>query len=95
MYTNYGQEWFFSKPIDPKNPKASFEGSRLRSPGILAALQMMKFLGAERVALSSTEVYEAGQKGIIQGATLGFSQYCSSRTYEVFPYILTAKNSFT
>lgn len=95
MYTAYGQEWFFRTPVDEKNPMSMFKGKRLRSPGALAALQMMKFLGAERVAMSAPETYEAGQKGIIQGCTLGFSQYAKSRTYEVFPYILTAQNSFT
>ena len=95
MFSSYGQEWFFKTPFDPKDPAANFKGKKVRSPGIVACKVVVKSLGAERVKMSSTEVYEAGQKGIIQGCTLGFSQYVGSHTYEVFPNILWANSSFT
>jgi TRAP-type C4-dicarboxylate transport system substrate-binding protein len=95
MFSSYGQEWFFKDPFDPKDPSANFAGKKVRSPGIVACKVMVKSLGAERVKMSSTEVYEAGQKGIIQGCTLGFSQYVGSHTYEVFPYVLWGGSTFT
>lgn len=95
MFSSYGQEWFFKTPFDPKNPAANFAGAKVRSPGIVSCKIMVKSLGAELVKMSSTEVYEAGQKGIIQGCTLGFSQYVGSHTYEVFPYILWGNSTFT
>ncbi len=95
MFTSYGQEWFFSSEFDPKDPAANFRGKKVRSPGIVACKVMVMALGAERVSMSSTEVYEAGQKGIIQGCTLGFSQYVKSHTYEVFPNVLWGNSTFT
>ena len=95
MFSSYGQEWFFKTPFDPKDPAANFKGKKVRSPGVVACKVMVSALGAERVKMSSTEVYEAGQKGIIQGCTIGFSQYVGSHTYEVFPNILWANSSFT
>ena len=95
MFGSYGQDWFFETPFDPKDPAANFKGKKVRTPGGVACKVMLSYLGAQRVALSSTEVYEAGQKNIIHGCTLGFSQYVGSRTYEVFPHILWRSPIFT
>lgn len=94
MFSSYGQEWFFKTPFDLENPAANFAGKKVRSPGIVSCKIMVQALGAERVKMSSTEVYEAGQKGIIQGCTLGFSQYVGSHTYEVFPHVLWGGPTF-
>ncbi|MBU2634740.1 MAG: TRAP transporter substrate-binding protein DctP [Nanoarchaeota archaeon] len=95
MFGSYGQEWFFKDAWDPKDPAKNFQKKRVRSPGIIAARVLIKYLGAEQVSMSAPEAYEAGQKGIIQGCTLGFSQYANSHTYEVFPYVMFANTTFT
>jgi TRAP-type C4-dicarboxylate transport system substrate-binding protein len=94
MEASYGQEWFFKDDWDPKNPAANFKGKRVRSPGILACRIFLNWLGAEQISMSAPEAYEAGQKGIIQGCTLGFSQYTHSHTYEVFPKVMFANTTF-
>ena len=94
MEASYGQEWFFKEPWDPKDPAANFKGKRVRSPGILAARIFLNWLGAEQISMSAPEAYEAGQKGIIQGCTLGFSQFTHSHTYEVFPNVMFANTTF-
>ena len=94
MEGSYGQEWFFKDPWDPNDIAKNFKKKRVRSPGILAIRYFVNYLGAEQVSMSAPETYEAGQKGIVSGCTLGFSQYVHSHTYEVFPYVMAINTSF-
>ncbi len=95
MDGSYGQEWFMADPFDEEDIEGSFKGKRLRASGGLQISALMKYLGAEHILMPSSEVYEAAQKGIIDGCDQGFAQYVGARTYEVFPYVLFVKNTFS
>ena len=95
MDGSYGQEWFMADPFDEDDILAGFKGKPLRCFGGLQSSALLKYLGAEHILMPSSEVYEAAQKGIIDGCCQGFAQYVGARTYEVFPYVMFVKNSFS
>lgn len=94
MEASYGQEWFLNEPWDTRDFTKNFKKKKIRSSGILAARFFLNYLGAERIGMSAPEIYEAGQKGLIQGCNQGFSQYTHSHVYEVFPYVMFGNTSF-
>jgi TRAP-type C4-dicarboxylate transport system substrate-binding protein len=95
MDGSYGQEWFMADPFDEDDITAGFKGKSLRAAGGLQMSALIKYLGAEHILMPSSEVYEAAQKGIINGCDQGFAQYVGARTYEVFPHVMFAKNTFS
>jgi len=88
MRGDYGEEWFFADPWDPDNLGANFEGKKIRSPGCEAVKIFLSVFGAQHVSMSAPEIYEAAQKGLIDGCTQGMSQYYHTNISEVFPHHL-------
>jgi TRAP-type transport system periplasmic protein len=50
------------------------------------AVEMWKKLGASPLYMPAPSVYESGQKGVLDGAAVGWSNLGTFRFYEVFPY---------
>jgi len=88
MRGDYGEEWFFADPWDPNDLAANFDGKKIRSPGCYSAKLFLSAFGAEHVSTSAPEIYEAAQKGLIDGCTQGMSQYYHTNIWEVFPHHL-------
>lgn len=65
---------------------ADLKGLRMRSEGKLSA-QFLKSQGATPVAVDSSEVYTALQRGSLDGAVSGLSSIVSRKWYEVGNYI--------
>ncbi|GAG01695.1 unnamed protein product, partial [marine sediment metagenome] len=90
MVPSYGGEWFCSEPWDPKDLTRNFKNKKWRVGGGLTipTRALLKYLGAQQVAMSAPEIYEAAQRGLIYGCSQGFSQYAHTHIYEVFPHML-------
>lgn len=94
MYGSYGQEWYFADPWDPEDLAKNFKGKKVRiSAGITSEI-LLNYLGAELVTMSAPKIYESGQRGLIDGAALGISQYVGTHVYEVFPYVMWGNTTF-
>ena len=78
-------EIFSSKPI---RRLEDFKGKMLRTTSGLK--DPLKLLGAEPIFISTAELYNAIQRGTVDGATLAISSYYSEKYYEVAPYIQIA-----
>jgi TRAP-type C4-dicarboxylate transport system substrate-binding protein len=75
--------------INAKHPiklPADLQGLRMRSEGKLSAL-FLKAHGATPVAVDSSEVYTAMQRGALDGGVSGMSSIISRKWYEVGKYI--------
>lgn len=75
--------------INTKHPirlPADLKNLRMRSEGKLSAL-FLKAQGATPVAVDSSEVYTALQRGALDGAVSGMSSIISRKWYEVGKYI--------
>jgi len=65
---------------------ADLKGLKMRSEGKLSA-KFLSAQGATPVAVDSSEVYTALQRGSLDGAVSGLSSIISRKWYEVGPYI--------
>lgn len=82
-FTAYGAaEFYANKPV--KLP-SDLKGLRLRSFGSELS-QLMRDLGASPVTLSSQEIYQATQRGTINGFITGPSSTYARKLYEVVKY---------
>ncbi len=91
MNGSYGQGWYLKEPWDTENPLLSYKGNKFRSASSATYTKFLEYVGGTHVALATSEVYEAGQKGVIDGCSQGFAQYVGGHTYEVFPNVLFFK----
>lgn len=65
---------------------AEFQGKQLRVAGYLAAAY--EALGAETVFVSTEEVYESLQRGVVDGTSFPFDVQIATGVHEVAPYIM-------
>jgi TRAP-type C4-dicarboxylate transport system substrate-binding protein len=70
----------------PIRVPADLKGLKMRAEGKLSAL-FLRSQGATPVAVDSSEVYTALQRGSLQGAVSGLSSIVSRKWYEVGKYI--------
>ena len=78
-------EVFSSKPI---RKQEDFKGKLLRTVSSLK--QPLELLGAAPIFIPTSELYNAVQRGTVDGGTLAVSSYLSEKYYEVAPFIQIA-----
>lgn len=83
-WANYGQLEIASK--DPITKLEDFSGMRLRATGGDAAV-WLQGVGAAPVTMNSGEVYQALQRGTVDGALSGPSSFDQRKWYEVSKYM--------
>lgn len=82
-FAAYGTgEFYATKPVKMPN---DFKGLRLRAYGKESS-DLIRLLGASPVTLSSQEMYQGTQRGIIDGFLTGPSSVYSRKLYEVVKY---------
>jgi len=79
-YFNFGQSEICSK--DPLVKLEDFKGKRIRAGGAVEAL-FVQALGAAPVSIDAGEVYQALQRGTVDGAIGGPSNFDTRKWYEV------------
>jgi tripartite ATP-independent transporter DctP family solute receptor len=82
-YFNFGQSEICSK--DPLVRLEDFKGKRIRAGGAVEAL-FVQALGAAPVSIDAGEVYQALQRGTVDGAIGGPSNFDTRKWYEVAKY---------
>lgn len=82
----YGYAKSYVNTKHPIKLPADLKGLKMRSEGKLSA-QFLKSQGAIPVAVDSSEVYTALQRGSLDGAVSGLSSIVSRKWYEVGKYI--------
>ena len=95
-FDNHNMKWLWTPQVasgqilafkEPVHTLEDFNGRFIRalagSPDKVVIL-----LGAKTVNISVPEIYEAAQRGIINGTLCAFSSYCGRKIYEVLPYTI-------
>jgi TRAP-type C4-dicarboxylate transport system substrate-binding protein len=82
----YGYAESYVNIKHPIKVPADLKGLKMRAEGKLSAL-FLRSQGATPVAVDSSEVYTALQRGSLQGAVSGLSSIVSRKWYEVGKYI--------
>jgi len=82
----YGYAMSYINAKHPIKLPADLKGLRMRSEGKLSAL-FLKSQGATPVAVDSSEVYTAIQRGTLDGGVSGLSSIVSRKWFEVGKYI--------
>lgn len=85
LYQHTSMPYFLSTIKKPVKNMADLKGMKIRELGG-PPTEMWKLLGANPMLLNSTEIYEAAEKGVIDGAGLQWSIIGTFRFYEVFKY---------
>lgn len=86
----YGYAFDYINTQHPIKLPKDFKGLRMRSQGTLSAM-FLKQQGATTVGMDSGEVYTSLQRGAIDGASSGLSDFLSRKWYEVAKYITAIK----
>lgn len=71
------------------------KGMKIRVPETQLMMDTMKALGAEPTPISYSELYTSLQSGVVDGAENGYPGYYSNKFYEVAPYYLLSKHTFS
>jgi TRAP-type C4-dicarboxylate transport system substrate-binding protein len=82
----YGYAKSYVNTKHPIKRPSDLKGLKMRSEGRLSS-HFLKSQGATPVAMDSSEVYTAMQRGALNGATSGLSSIISRKWYEVGKYI--------
>jgi TRAP-type transport system periplasmic protein len=85
-FWNNTSNYFFVATRKPIKTLADLKGMKIRSPGGLVT-DTLKALGAVPVMMPTPEIYEAIEKGIVDGTFLTPSSAMSYRLYEVGKYL--------
>jgi TRAP-type C4-dicarboxylate transport system substrate-binding protein len=80
-----------NKPLDTNTP-AAVKGLLLRTPPNKIWQDSVKALGVTTVGMGKGDLYSAIQTGVINGATLCYSELEESSFYEVMPYMYETAN---
>lgn len=86
----YGYAESYVNTKHPIKVPTDLKGLKMRSEGKLSA-HFLKAQGAVPVAIDSSEVYTALQRGTLDGATSGMSSIVARKWYEVGKYITAIK----
>jgi len=86
----YGYAFDYINTEHPIKVPTDFNGLRMRSQGSLSAM-FLKQQGATTVGMDSGEVYTSLQRGAIDGAGSGVSDFVSRKWYEVAKYVTAIK----
>lgn len=82
----YGYAKSYINNKHPVKVPSDLKGLKLRSEGTLSD-RFLKSQGATPVAMDSSEVYTALQRGALDGAVSGLSSFVSRKWYEVGKYV--------
>lgn len=82
----YGYAKSYINTKHPVKVPSDLKGLKMRSEGRLSAA-FLKSQGATPMAMDSSEVYTALQRGTLDGATSGLSSFVSRKWYEVAKYV--------
>lgn len=83
---SYDQEWWFE---DGATDIGNLDGKLVRSIGPLVSL-MIETWGGKPVFLSPKEVFQATDRGVVDGINMGVATYSSWKLWEVMPYMINA-----
>ena len=84
-----GYNFFLPQGLYTKKPCTTVEelkGMKLRIQGNIL-VQLFKAAGASPIVMNNAEVYQSGQRGILDGAQSAIAGYFSGAWYEVFKYM--------
>jgi TRAP-type C4-dicarboxylate transport system substrate-binding protein len=85
LYNHVSMPYFLTTTKKPVTKMEDLQGMKLRELGG-PPTEMWKLLGANPMLLGMTDVYDAAEKGVIDGAGLQWSAIGTFRFYEVFKY---------
>jgi len=83
---SYDQEWWFQEPVEDLT---KLDGKLVRSIGPLVSL-MISSWGGEPVFVSPKEVFQAAERGVVDGVNMGVATYSSWQLWEVMPSMVNA-----
>ena len=84
-----GYNYYLPQALYTKKPCQTMEelkGLKIRMQGNIL-MQLYKLAGASPMALNNADVYQAGQRGILDAAQGATAAYLSNAWYEVFKYM--------
>jgi TRAP-type C4-dicarboxylate transport system substrate-binding protein len=84
-----GYIYFLPQGLFTKKPCTTLEdirGMKLRINGNIL-VQLFKLAGGNPITMNNADVYQAGQRGILDGAQVAYAGYFSNAWYEVFKYM--------
>lgn len=74
---------------------SDIKGLKIRVPETQLMMDTMKALGCEPTPISYSELYTSLQSGVVDGAENGYPGYYSNKFYEVAPYYLLSRHTFS
>ena len=92
-YTDEGARNLFTR--NEIKGLSDVKGMKIRVPETQLMMDTMKALGAEPTPISYSELYTSLQSGVVDGAENGYPGYYSNKFYEVAPYYLLSKHTFS
>jgi TRAP-type C4-dicarboxylate transport system substrate-binding protein len=85
LYNHVSMPYFLTSTKKPVSKMEDLQGMKIRELGG-PPTEMWKLLGANPMLLGMTDVYDAAEKGVIDGAGLQWSAIGTFRFYEVFKF---------
>jgi TRAP-type transport system periplasmic protein len=83
---SYDQEWWFKTPLEDLS---KLDGKLVRSVGPLVSL-MIETWGGKPVFIAPTEIFQATERGVVDGINMGVATYSSWKMWEVMPHMINA-----
>lgn len=74
---------------------SDIKGLKIRVPETQLMMDTMNALGCEPTPISYSELYTSLQSGVVDGAENGYPGYYSNKFYEVAPYYLLSRHTFS
>lgn len=83
---SYDQEWWFKEPVTQLN---KVDGKLVRSIGPLVSM-MIESWGGKPVFVAPKEVFQAAERGVVDGINMGVATYSSWKLWTVMPHMVKA-----
>ncbi len=83
---SYDQEWWFKGPVESLG---KLDGRLTRSIGPLVSM-MINTWGGSPVFVAPKEVFQAAERGVVDGINMGVATYSSWKLWGVMPYMVNA-----
>lgn len=83
---SYDQEWWFH---DANIDLGKLDGKLVRSIGPLVSA-MIETWGGEPVFVAPKEVFQASERGVVDGINMGVATYSSWKLWDVMPHMINA-----
>lgn len=83
----YDQNWFFRKPV---KALSDMKGLLIRSSAPMVT-HLIDLWGGKPVVIAPAEVYQAAERGVVDGLNMGTATFASWKLWEVMPYVLNVR----